>query len=88
VGFGGSPVALPDEEIAALRRSVGCGVHAAPHPYLTVGRRVRILAGPLAGQEGILLRGKGNWRVVLSVQLIQRSIAVEVDTASLEPVPS
>jgi transcription antitermination factor NusG len=88
VGFSGSPVALPDEEIAALRRSVGCGVHAAPHPYLTVGRRVRILAGPLAGQEGILLRGKGNWRVVLSVQLIQRSIAVEVDTASLEPVPS
>jgi transcription antitermination factor NusG len=87
VGFSGRPAALPDEEIAALRRSVGCGMRAAPHPFLTVGRRVRILAGPLAGQEGILLRGKGNWRVVLSVQLIQRSIAVEVDTASLETVP-
>jgi transcription antitermination factor NusG len=88
VGFSGSAVALPDEEIDALRRSVGCGVRAAPHPYLTVGRRVRVMAGPLTGQEGILLRWKGNWRVVLSVELIQRSIAVEVDTATLEPAPS
>ena len=85
VGFGGSPVALPDEEIDALRVSLARGVRAEPHPYLTVGRRVRILAGSLAGQEGFLLRWKGSSRVVLSVELIQRSIAVEVDAANLEP---
>src|SRR6266851_8884853 len=56
VGFNGTPTALPEEEIAALRTSLACGVRAEPHPYLTAGRRVRIKAGPLTGLEGILLR--------------------------------
>lgn len=85
VGFRSGPVALPDEEIDALRASLACGIRALPHPFLTVGRRVRIKAGPLAGQQGVLLRWKGNWRVILSVELIQRSIGVEIDTADLEP---
>jgi len=58
---------------------------AEPHPYLTVGRRVRILGGPLQGLEGILLRKKGNLRVVLSIDLIMRSIVVDVDMADVEP---
>ncbi len=86
VGFNGTPTALDDEEVERLRRALAHGVRAEPHPFLKVGRRVRITAGPLAGREGILVRRKGNLRVVLSVDLIQRSILVQIDSASLEPV--
>lgn len=86
VGFGGMPVPLPEDEIDALRTGLASGVRVEPHPYLNVGRRARIKQGPLAGLEGILLRWKGNWRVVLSLDLIQRSVAVDVDAALLEPV--
>jgi transcription antitermination factor NusG len=83
VGFGGLPTALSDEEIETLRNGLSGNLRAQPHPYLTVGRRVRIVDGPLTGTEGILLRSKGNFRVVLSVDLIRRSIAVEVEAADL-----
>jgi transcription antitermination factor NusG len=86
VGFKGTPTALPEEEITALRTGLACGVRAEPHPYLTAGRRVRIKAGPLAGLEGILLRRKGNLRVVLSVDLLQRSISISMDVADVEPI--
>lgn len=86
VGFGGTPTALPEGEIEALRTSLGSGVRAEPHPFLTAGRRVRIKAGPLEGREGILLRRKGSLRVVLSIELIQRSIVVDVDVADVQPL--
>jgi transcription termination/antitermination protein NusG len=84
VGFGGVPTPLPADEIDLLRAGLDCGVRAEPHPYLNVGRRARIQHGPLAGLEGILMRWKGSWRVVLSLELIQRSVAVEVDASNLE----
>lgn len=87
VGFGGTPTALPDGEIEALRTSLGNGVRAEPHPFLTVGRRVRVTAGPLAGLQGILVRRKSKARFVLSVDLIMRSIAVEIDETDLVPLP-
>ena len=87
VGFsGGTPTALEDEEVEDLQRALAQGVRAKPHPFLTVGRRVRVTAGPLAGREGILVRRKGSQRLVLSINLIQRSILVETDTSELEPV--
>lgn len=86
VGFGGMPTPLPQDEIETLRDGLAGGLRAEPHPYLNVGRRARIKQGPLAGLEGVLLRWKGNWRVVLSLDLIQRSVAVDVDAAMLEPV--
>lgn len=85
VGFGGTPAALPEEEIEALRASLVSGVRAEPHPFLTVGRRVRVKSGPLAGITGILLRRKGKLRVVISIDLIQRSVAVDADAADVEP---
>jgi transcription termination/antitermination protein NusG len=85
VGFNGAPTPLEDEEIEGLRRALAQGVRATPHPFLTVGRRVRITAGPLAGHEGILVRRKGHCRVVLSMDLIMRSIIVDMETAGLEP---
>jgi transcription antitermination factor NusG len=88
VGFGEHPVALPEHEIETLRTGLSGGFGAQPHPYLTVGRRVRIRSGPLAGMEGILLRKKSNFRVVLSINLIARSVAVEADAADLIPQPA
>lgn len=86
VGFSGQPSALPDEEIKALKTASACGMRAEPHPFLTVGRRVRITSGPFEGRQGILLRKKGTLRVVLSVELIMRSIVIDVDTADVVPV--
>jgi len=84
VGFGGHPAALPENEIEALRLSAAAHLRAEPHPYLTAGRRVRIRSGPLEGVEGILVRKKNAVRVVLSLDLIARAAAVEVDVADIE----
>ena len=86
VGFNGQPAVLPDREIQALRTSLAVQVRAEPHPYLTVGRRVRIERGPLAGVEGILIRKKNALRVVLSLDLIMRSASVEVDVGDIERI--
>ena len=85
VGFGGSPVALPDAEIEALREKLNRHIRVEPHPYLQVGRRVRVKTGPLEGFEGILVRRKHKYRIVVSIDLIARSIAAEVDIADIEP---
>lgn len=84
VGFGGTPMPLPQGEIDTLRAGLAAGLRAEPHPYLKVGRHTRIKQGPLAGLKGILIRWKGTWRVVLAVDLIQRSVAVEIDASNLE----
>lgn len=86
VGFGGQPVALPDEQLEALRTGLNGQLRAEPHPYLTIGRRIRIVRGAFRGAEGTLVRKKGVFRVVLSLELIMRSIAVEVDAADVEPM--
>ena len=85
VGFNGLPTALPDQEIEILRSGLGQTSQAQPHPFLTVGRRVRITGGPFAGLEGLLKRKKTSLRVVVSLELIQRAVAVEVDIADLAP---
>lgn len=84
VGFGGLPVALPDEQIDRLRAGLNGWLRPEPHPFLTVGRRVRVKRGPLAGMTGILLRRKGKFRLVISIDLIQRAMAVDADIADVE----
>jgi transcription antitermination factor NusG len=84
VGFAGRPVAVPEEEFAKIRGLLKNGLRAEPHPYLTVGRRVRVINGPLQGLEGVLLRRKNKTRFVLSFELIMRSVAVEIDEADVE----
>lgn len=88
VGFSGHPTPLADAEMEALRQGLTRQSGAKPHPFLTVGRLVRIVRGPLEGLEGVLLRRKGNLRVVISLKLILRSIAVDVDTTDVTPVES
>jgi len=84
VSFNGLPAALPQQEIEALRASLESGLRAEPHPYLKVGRRARVKAGPLRGMQGILVRRKNRSRFVISLDLIMRSVAVEVDALELE----
>ncbi len=86
VGFNGLPCPLSDSEIEALKAGLASGVRAEPHPYLTVGRRVRMKAGSLAGLEGILVRRKNRTRFVISLDLIQKSVAVEVDASEVEAI--
>ena len=86
VGFNGVPVAINEDEVEGLRRALAQGTYAQPHPYLTVGRRVRVVGGPLQGAVGTLVKRKGNCRVILSVDLIKRSVIVDVSEADLEPV--
>jgi transcription antitermination factor NusG len=86
IGFGGLPTAMPEEEVEILRSGLADQLHAEPHPLLSVGRRVRIVRGPLAGLEGILRCKKNNFRLVVSVELIQRAFAVDVDAADVQPV--
>ena len=88
VGFNGQPFALPEQEINTLRSGLEKQVYAEPHSYLRVGRRVRVVRGPMEGAEGILSRKKDKYRVVISVDVLMRSIAVEVDEADLEAVGS
>ena len=86
VGANGRPCPLPEKDIEALRIGIVGALRFEPHPYLTTGARVRILQGPLAGVTGILVRKKNSCRVVLSVDLIARSVAVEVDAAGIERI--
>jgi transcription antitermination factor NusG len=86
VGFNGWPAALPDEEMEILRLGICQGLRAEPHPFMTVGRRVRITGGPFAGLAGVLKRKKSGLRVVVSLELIQRSVAVDVDAADVRPL--
>jgi len=85
VSCNGQPVAIPEREIEALKDGLVAGVRAEPHPYLKAGRQMRVKHGPLRGLQGVLLRRKEGFRLVLSLDLIQRSIAVEVDGADVEP---
>jgi transcription antitermination factor NusG len=85
VGFGGGPATLEDSEIAAIQRLLASKLPLVPWPYLNPGDRVRVDKGPMRGLEGTLLRTKDGLRLVIGVELLQRSIAVEVDRESVVP---
>jgi len=86
VGIGNIPVPVPDGEIAALEAVRKSGVVAQPWPFLQTGQWVRIEEGALSGLEGILLDFRGSCRLVVSVTLLQRSVAVEIDRLNVTPI--
>ena len=86
VGFAKRPATISCDEIDAIKRIVGCALRLEPHPFLQCGDRVRLMAGPLEGLEGLLIRKKSTWKLVVSVEMLQRSVAVEVDATMVEPV--
>ncbi|HEY2499107.1 MAG TPA: UpxY family transcription antiterminator [Candidatus Angelobacter sp.] len=87
VGIGGKPSVIPDHEIEAIQKIGSSGMAAAPYPYLCVGEKVRIAAGPLAGVMGVLSQIRSNFRLIVSVESIMRSISVEIGISDVTPVP-
>jgi len=86
VSHGVDPAPVEEDEIAAIRRLVESRMPIGPWPYLREGQRVRICCGALKGLEGVLVHLKGQSRVVVSVHLLQRSVAADVDRETVEPV--
>jgi transcription antitermination factor NusG len=88
VGFNPTPIPVSDDEIRAVQKLMASGIPNQPWPFLRVGDQVRIESGPLTGLEGILTEFKGRHRLVISITLLQRSVAAEIDSAfvkSLRP---
>jgi transcription antitermination factor NusG len=88
VGRGRLPLPVEDSEIAAIQTVVSSGMRAEPWPYLEVGQRIRIEDEALSGLDGILISFKGSRRIVVSVSLLRRSVALEIDRSRVRPVGS
>jgi transcription antitermination factor NusG len=83
VSFNGTPAVLPDEEIERLQSSLMIW-KATPYPFLTPGKQVRIKSGPFTGLEGKILRRKGKIRLLVTLELIQSAMVLEVDAAEVQ----
>ena len=83
VGRGKTPVAMDDSEILSIQTAIGSGIHMEPWPYVEIGERVRIKDDVLDGMEGILTSFKGSHRVVISVTLLRRSVALDIDRSRI-----
>jgi transcription antitermination factor NusG len=86
VSFGLGPQPVDAAELDAIRRIAASGVPAEPWPFLQVGQSVRVERGSLAGLEGILLRMRSHCRIVVSVTILQRSVAAEIDRDCISPI--
>jgi transcription antitermination factor NusG len=86
LGGGNVPVSIPDSEIGAIRAAIESGLQVTPCCYLKEGQRVQVRRGPLEGVEGVLLRRKSDWRIVLSVEMLQRSVSIEIDRESVTAI--
>ena len=85
-GIGYTPTPIDEQEIAAIQRVVESGFGVSPHPFLQVGQRVRIEGGSLSGLEGLITDVRRGNLLILSVSLLQRSVAVEIDSAWVRPI--
>ena len=86
VGRGRIPLPIDDSEITAIQTIVSSGYRVEPWPYLELGQKIRIESDALEGLEGILINFKGNHRIVVSVSLLRRSVALEIDRSCVKPV--
>ena len=82
----GEPAQIPDSEIEAVRKMLDTGVEITPYPFLKVGRKVRIRGGCLKGVEGILVKKNKDSRLLVSINLIQRSMSIPLQGYEVEPV--
>ena len=86
VGIGKVPAPIEEAEIAAIRTAIESGLSAEPWPFLEVGQRVRLEGGPLEGLEGILIEARKQQRLVVSVTLLKRSVAVAIERHWVRPL--
>ena len=82
----GEPEPVPEDQIISLKRIIEAGAPLDPYPYLKEGRRVRILRGPLAGAEGILVQKVNQHRLVLSIDILRQSASVTIEPADVEAI--
>jgi transcription antitermination factor NusG len=85
IGFDNRPEPIPDKEIEAVQTFLATTIKYDPYPYLNVGQRVEVRRGPLKDLEGILIKKKNKFKFILSVHLIQQSVALEIDASDVEP---
>jgi transcription antitermination factor NusG len=86
VSLNGIATPVPEDQIETIRKMVEYDLTYDPYPYLKEGMFVRVVRGPLQGAEGILIEKKRNYRFVISIDLIQKAVAVDIDSADVEPV--
>jgi transcription termination/antitermination protein NusG len=86
VGHEGHAERIPDEQIDAVRRFLETKISVDPYPYIRMGQRVEIIAGPLKGIQGILIQKKGRFRFVLRVDLIRQAVSIEIDASDVRPI--
>jgi len=86
VGMGGVPVPIDPAEVEAIRTIVSSGLNYEPHPYVSVGQKVRIKEGVFSGMTGFVVYLKNEQRLILSVQLLMRSVSIEIDRMIVEPI--
>jgi transcription termination/antitermination protein NusG len=86
IGNTHGPVAIPGQQIEDIRTVLALGIHCEAHPFLKEGDRVRVVRGALVGVEGTLLRTNSESRLLVSIEMIQRSVAVNVSRQDVEPV--
>jgi transcription antitermination factor NusG len=86
VSLNGIATPVPEDQIDTIRKMVAHDLPYDPYPYLKEGMLVRVVRGPLQGAEGILIEKKKNYRFVISIDLIQKAVAVDIDSADVEPI--
>jgi transcription antitermination factor NusG len=86
VGFEGHAEPVPQSQIEAVRRFLESNISMDPYPYMQIGTRVEVIAGPLKGIIGILVEKRGRFRFVLQVDLIRQAVSVEIDASDVRPV--
>jgi len=86
VGFEGRATSVPDEQIDGVRRFLESCLAVDPYPYIKIGQRVEVIAGPLKGIQGRLVKKKGRFRFVLQVDLIRQAVSVEIDASDVRPL--
>jgi transcription antitermination factor NusG len=86
IGVGKNPEPVDDSEIARIQAIVSSGVLAAPWPFLHAGQKIAVTRGPLTGVEGFLVGVRDQYRLVVSIQILQRSVAAEIDRDCVQPI--
>jgi len=86
IGFNSQTVPIPQEQIDGVRRFLESNLMVDPYPYMRIGRRVEVVAGPLKGIQGKLVQKRGRFRFVLQVDLIRQAISVEIDASDVRPI--
>jgi len=86
VRVGNKLAPIPEEEIEAVRKMVNSGLDVQPWPFLRAGQKVTVVTGPLTGVTGIVLELKKEYRLLVSIEMLQRSISVEIDHDSVTPI--